>query len=306
MTLDCSYANRHCPRCQGHKTIEWASKQEDKRLPVEYHLVTFTIPEPLRSLFLLLREKAYALMFECSKEVIRDILKWKYGIVTSGFTSALHTWGSQLQYHPHVHVLLPGCGLNESGDAVVLPKGFGLPVKAASKRWRGALLSKLEDLVGRESLPKSIAKEKFVIHSKAVGDGHQAIRYLSRYVFKTAISDSRIKKVAENVVRFSKGKGKGGDITLKPDEFVRRFLQHVLASGFARVRHYGFLNACSKVDLKELKVLIYQFSKQLLEMIPDKKEASPKAKRSPPRCRCCGKAMRLVSVNRNPPFRSSA
>lgn len=296
--MDSSCGNRHCPRCQQQKSLLWCQQQEAKRLPVEYHLVTFTIPESLRKTVLHLRESAYRHMFEASAEVIREVLEAKYGITSPGFTSVLHTWGSELQYHPHIHILLPGGGMDSEKQWVSLPTGFGIPIHAAAKLWMGKLLNRLEKEVGREQLPKQIAAEKFIVHNQVSGDGINAIRYLSRYVFRTAISDSRILNINNDYVTFkAKRKNKSVIMKLHPSEFLKRYLRHILRSGFMRVRHYGFLHQGSRIDLDSLRIKAMQFSEQLLEMLPEKVEleVSPQKR---PTCRSCGEQMVVSQVTR--------
>ncbi len=309
-----SCGNRHCPQCQGQKTLDWIQKQVDRQLPVEYFLLTFTVPEALRPLVYRLQDKAYSAMFEASASVIRTLLgqRKRKPISTLGFTSLLHTWGRQLQYHPHIHILLPGGGLTEDGTWISLSRGFGINVLAASELWMGALLKLLEALVGRSKLPPNICDQDFVVHCKSMGNGHNAVRYLSRYVFKVAIHQSRLIKLEGGKVTFRykdrQDKNRQKIMQLDVQEFTRRFAMHILPRGFVKVRHYGYHHPNSKIDIDELRVKIMKFSEDLLGLIRQKKRAkqvattasSPVPKPTGNLCPCCGAPMRLMSYTRMP------
>jgi hypothetical protein len=306
-----SCGNRHCPQCQGHKIKEWVQRQEAKRLPTEYFFMTFTIPAELRKLFMHLQGDAYRLMLKVSSEVIKEMmsLEKNLGVDLTGFTSILHTWGQQLQYHPHVHVLLAGGGIDKFGNWKAFPKGFGLQVHRASALWRGKLLAGLESLVGRAKLPPKIFGKEFVVHCQSAGSGVNTIKYLSRYVFRVAIDNRRIISIDKGKIQFRyKDREKGGVsrvMTLSAEEFIRRFLQHVLPSGFVKVRHYGFLHPNSNQDLKLLRVKIFKFAEALAELIPDDVDQLLLLPIKPPQCQCCGRDMILVTVRRSSPFKKT-
>jgi hypothetical protein len=307
-----SCGNRHCPQCQGHKMKEWVQRQEAKRLPVEYFLMTFTIPSQLRQLFIRLQGDAYRLMFKVSSEVIKEMMSREknLGVDITGFTSLLHTWGQQLQYHPHVHVLLAGGGIDKFGEWKAFPKDFGLQVHKASALWRGKLLAGLEALVGRAQLPPKIFSKEFVVHCQSAGSGINTIKYLSRYVFRVAIDNRRIISIKDGKIKFwYKDREKGGVsrvLELDADEFIHRFLQHVLPSGFVKVRHYGFLHPNTTQDLNLLKVKILKFAEALADLIPDDvNDHLPPLPMKPPRCQCCGRDMVLVTVRRCAPFKKT-
>jgi len=311
-----SCGNRHCSQCQGHKTLDWIKKQESKRLPIEYFFMGFTIPAELRPLLKHLQAKGYRLMFKASAEVIKDMManSNNLGVNIVGFTSMLHTWGSQLQYHPHIHVLLAGGGIDSNGNWKPFPKGFGLVVRKASKLWRAKLLSMLEKLVGREKIPYRICSKEFVVHSESVGSGSNVVKYLSRYLFKVGIDDRRIISVKDGKVYFKyknwykdkKGKDRYTmeEMFLTADKFIRRFLQHVLPSGFVKVRHYGFLHSNTSVDLKMLRIRILKFSEDFLNFMPNEEKKSA-IKHQNPRCKKCKIEMDLVYTLRESPFLKS-
>lgn len=305
-TCYCSCSNRHCPQCQGHKTKEWVKDQERKKLPVEYFMVTFTIPSELRALVMRLQAKAYQVMFNASSEVIKEMMgnPKHLGVNEVGFTSILHTWGSQNQYHPHIHIILPGGGLTKDGVWKSFKTGFGLPVRAASKLWQGKILKGLELLVGRDQLPSGIASIKPIVHCKSVGNGTHAIKYLARYVYRVAISNERIIshdnfEVTFKYKQFDKKQRRMRKMTLNAHEFIRRFMQHILPRGFVKVRHYGFNHPNSRIDLDELRLKIMDFSEMLLMHIREEREFQEKC--NIPKgviCRHCNIPMKMVHIIR--------
>jgi hypothetical protein len=168
-------------------------------------------------------------MFKVSSEVIKEMRSREkiLGVDITGFTSLLHTWGQQLQYHPHVHVLLAGGGIDKFGEWKAFPKDFGLQVHKASALWRGKLLAGLEALVGRAQLPPKIFSKEFVVHCQSAGSGINTIKNLSRYVFRVAIDNRRIISIKDGQVKFwYKDREKGvvsRVLKLDADEFIRRF-----------------------------------------------------------------------------------
>ena len=305
-TSYCSCSNRHCPQCQGHKTREWVRVQESKKLPVEYFMITFTVPSELRSLIMNLQGKAYQLMFKASAEIIKEMMAnpKHLGASDVGFSSILHTWGSQNQYHPHIHIILPGGGLTQNGEWKNFKSGFGLPVRAASKLWKGKLLRGLERLVGRENLPSNIAQKDPVVHCKSVGNGTHAIKYLANYVYRVAISNDRILSHENSEVTFrykvvDKKQRRMRKMTLHAHEFIRRFMQHILPRGFVKVRHYGFNHPNSNIDLDQLRLKIMNFSEKLLETIREEREYQDQ-RDSPSSFICpqCCIPMKLIHVMR--------
>ena len=307
-TAQTSCGNRHCPQCQGHKTIDWIKKQEDKLLPVEYFLMTFTIPSELRPLFTHLQDKAYRLLFEVSAKVIKEMManEDNLGVDMTGFTSILHTWGAKLQYHPHLHVLLPGGGIDRNGRWKPFRKGFGLVVKKVSKLWRGKLLAALEKLVGRAKLPPMIFSKIFIVHSKSVGSGLNTIKYLSRYVFRVAIDNRRVISVTDKEVIFkykhrygkNNSKIKIKTMALPINKFIHKFLKHILPSGFVKVRHYGFHHSNSSMTLDKVRYLIRESTKIFIEQIREIEMTKPTIKHIKPFCKKCGLEMELIFTSR--------
>ena len=267
-----SCGNRHCPGCQTSKNGDWCVQQTKKLLPCEYAFLTFTVPEQLRDFIRSNQSLCYDAMFRAAAFALRTCMAEPRicGATTTGFTSVLHTFGGDLVYHPHIHVLMPCGGLDNDGHWTSTRPGFVVPVKKLSKEFR----EEFERLVGEEAsacgVTSSDWRREFVSFAKPVGDGVATLKYLSRYMFRTAITNERIVAVDETEVCFTyrkksrktqhepSSKGPVKAMRLPALEFLRRFLQHVLPRGMQRVRHYGFHSRTSKMHLDALRSLILQ------------------------------------------------
>ena len=201
-----SCGNRHCPTCQQHQTKAWLGRQTARLLPCPYFLLTFTLPAELRACARRHQRVVYAALFEASSEALRALAADPkfIGSRRCGFFGVLHTWGRTLDYHPHVHYVIPGGAINTAGDAW-LPSGaaFFLPVRALSILFR----AKFQDLMRQAGLAPHIDpgvwRRDWVVNSQAVGDGRASLRYLAPYVFRVAISDHRIVSCDQGRVTFS-------------------------------------------------------------------------------------------------------
>ena len=294
-----SCGNRHCPTCQQNKTKAWLEKQTARLLPCPYFLLTFTLPAPLRALARSNQRVVYAALFEASSQAIRELAADPkfIGSARCGFFGVLHTWGRALEYHPHVHYVVPGGALNQAGDAW-LPSGaaFFLPVCALSILFR----AKFRDLMDQAGLlgqvDPAVWRCDWVVHSQAVGDGRASLRYLAPYVFRVAISDRRVVACDNGRVTFSyrkSGTSHWRNMTLDAAEFIRRFLEHVLPRGFQKVRHYGFLGSNSSVSVEAVRWLVTLHNQGVFALLA---AAKPQPKAMPwIRCAVCGGAMRIVA-----------
>ena len=287
--VPCCCGNRHCPICQQGKADEWLKRQMEKLLPTHYFLLTITIPEQLRDVVRSNQKEAYASLFSCAHESLKKLAKDKRFIGSSriGYLAVLHTWGGSLQFHPHLHLVIPGGALSEKEeqwlpsrqDLFVHTKPLAVIFKA---KFRDAM--KKARLI--DQIPASVWEQDWVIDSQAVGQGQKSLRYLSRYVFRVAISNNRIKSFDDHKVRFlykDHTKKKWKTMSLDAMEFIRRFLQHVLPTGFMKVRHYGFLNPNSRLSIEkisELICLIHDVIRDLLPNIPSRGKKSLRC----PRC----------------------
>jgi hypothetical protein len=255
-----SCRNRHCPKCQGNKAQQWLEKQEDHLLPVPYFLVTFTLPDELRRLARSNPKIFYNLLFRASAAAMQELAQDERFVGGQlGFVGVLHTWGRNLSYHPHVHYLVPGGGLDANDNWRSSRKNFLLPVKALSVIFRAKFRDGLRKTDLFVDVPSHVWQQDWVVHSKPVGDGSLAVRYLAPYIFRVAISNRRIVRMAQGKVIFQYRSSDTGTLrtcTLRAAEFIRRFLQHVLPKGFVKVRYYGFLSHSSKPRLAALRQLL--------------------------------------------------
>jgi Putative transposase/Transposase zinc-binding domain len=288
-----SCGNRHCPQCQQHKTQQWLQHHLDKQLPGPHFLITFTVPEALRPFIRSHQRCAYHAMFTASAAALKRLAQEQRfsGTPFPGFTGVLHTWGRQLQYHPHIHYIVPGGGL--SADRTTwLPSraNFYVPVKALSPIYRALFKAEMRQAGLLEYIDPQVWTIPWNIHSQANHHGHSAFTYLAPYVFKVAISNSRIVSLKDRTVTFTYRKVDSTRLRtahLDGMEFLRRFLQHVLPEGFMKVRHFGFMHASSAIHTNTIRQMI----------VPAHPSDDPPPPRPPPRvarCPTCGTPMRIV------------
>jgi predicted RNA-binding Zn-ribbon protein involved in translation (DUF1610 family) len=253
-----SCRNRHCPKCQNAKAQQWLEQQQDLLLPVPHFLLTVTLPSELRCVARSHQKLVYDLFFRASAAAMQHLARApRFVGGQMGMVGVLHTWGRNLRYHPHIHFLVPGGGLATDGQTwLPTRKGFLLPVKALSRIVR----AKFRDALRQTSLfalaPASIWRQAWVVHCQPVGNGLTALKYLAPYIFRVAISNNRILKLAEGKVTFryrTTDTGKLKTCSLPAEEFIRRFLQHVLPKGFVKVRYYGFLSSGCRQRLAAIR-----------------------------------------------------
>jgi hypothetical protein len=294
-----SCGNRHCPTCQQDKTRAWLETQIDRLLPCPYFLLTFTVPAALRAWVRSHQRIAYAALFEASSDAIKTLAADpKYvGAARCGFFGVLHTWGRTLDYHPHVHYVVPGGGLSaDDGEWLPSRAHFFVAVRPLSVLFRAKFHAALARAGVLEQIDPTVWHQDWVVHSQAAGDGRASLKYLAPYVFRVAISDRRIDSCDGGRVTFSyrkSGSNRWRKMTVDGPEFVRRFLQHVLPTGFQKVRHYGFLSPNSRGALDLVRWLIALYfgsSHALLGRTPKQATSQPGV-----RCDHCGQPMRVLS-----------
>jgi len=271
-----SCGNRHCPTCQNHKTRQWVEKQLQNQVPGHHFMITFTVPEQIRGFVRSNQSLCYSALFKSSSEAMKKLAAdEKYmGGNLPGFFGVLHTWGRMMQYHPHIHYIAPGGAISKH-DKKWHPSrmDFYLPVKALSKLFKAKFKDEMKKARFFDDIPNKVWQPDWNVNCQAVGNSEHSIKYLSRYVFKVAISNSRIVKVEDRQVFFKYRKPKTRRWrTAKLDvmEFIRRFLQHVLPTGFMKIRHYGFMHPSCSISLDEISArieLAYGFNVKT----PDKK-----------------------------------
>jgi Putative transposase/Transposase zinc-binding domain len=261
-----SCRNRHCPKCQGLARARWLADRQAELLPVPYFHVVFTLPAAVAEIAFQNKAMVYAILFRAAAETLTTIAADpKHLGAQLGVTMVLHTWGQTLQHHPHVHCLVPGGGPSLDGTRwVACRRDFFLPVRVLSRLFRRLFLRELKNAFGAGKLrffsnlanlaePQAFARRigelrrlDWVVYAKPpFGGPEQVLAYLGRYTHRVAIANSRLISLADGEVRFTwkdyRADGKTKAMTLVANEFIRRFLLHVLPDGFHRIRHYGFL-----------------------------------------------------------------
>jgi hypothetical protein len=263
-----SCRNRHCPKCQGAVARRWLEARQADLLPVEYYHLVFTLPAPISAIAYYNKAVIYAILFRTAAETLQTIAADPRHLgARIGVTLVLHTWGSAMTHHPHVHGIVPGGGLSLDGQQwVACRPGFFLPVRVLSRLFRRLFLEalhaahqagqlqffgehhRLEDEKAFIAWLRPLRQCEWVVYAKRPFAGPEAVlAYLSRYTHRVAIANSRLISLDENGVTFrwkdyrAKGRTRYKTMTLTADEFIRRFLLHVLPSGFHRIRHYGLI-----------------------------------------------------------------
>jgi hypothetical protein len=317
-----SCKNRHCPKCQGPAARDWMAARAEDLLPVEYFHLVFTLPAEIARIAYWNKRAVYGLLFRASAQTVSTIAADPKRLgARVGMTSVLHTWGSALTHHPHVHMIVPGGGLSKGGSRWVACKsGFFLHVRVLSRLFRrlfteGLLalhrageLAFFGDLVGLSD-PQAFAaylaplrKKEWVVYAKPpFGGPEQVLAYLSRYTHRVAISNSRLISADSNTVAFKwkNYRAKDGDrqsvMRLATDEFIRRFLIHVLPDRFHRIRHYGLLaSSTRKANIAKVRALIG--AQPLKQEDTPTAEVIPLTLREP--CPNCGGDMRIIETFR--------
>ena len=290
-----SCRDRHCPVCQSSNQAAWAEKQMESSLPVKYFHIVFTLPDSLNSLFLRNQKECYSILFQSASEAILELSASKKFLgFNPGFTAVLHTWGQTLQYHPHLHIMIPAGGLSPDNRRFLCSSGsFFLPVKVLSSVFRGIFVKYLKQQFSlSEDFIRSLYEKPFVINiEKPFDSPSNVIKYLARYTHKVAISDSRIESFEQDtgMVTFyykdNRDGGKQKSMTLHGLEFMRRFFLHVLPARFMKIRHYGFLGNHNKLSRLNL-------CRRFLHA-PQRIPESP-AKSADRRCKVCGSILQSV------------
>lgn len=291
-----SCQNRHCPQCQHQQGQQWLDKQQAALLPVPYFMVTFTIPSALHDVARAHQKTVYNILFRASAAALQQ-LAWdpRYVGGQIGLVGVLHTWGRQLNYHPHVHYLVPAGGLSADGEHWVSAKGnFLIPVKALSILFRAKFRDALKKTELFEVVPAEVWQQDWITHCKPVGKGEGALKYLAPYIFRVAIGNRRILRITEGKVIFRYRESDTGTwrtCTLMAEEFLRRFLQHVLPKGFVKVRYYGLFSPSRRHVLPLLRLWLGAD-----DLHDEVEPTEPTPDNSPVivTCPTCGHAMRWI------------
>ena len=321
-----SCKNRHCPKCQGPAARDWMAARTEDLLPVEYFHLVFTLPSEVARIAYWNKRALYGLLFRASAETVTTIAADPRHLGAKiGMTSVLHTWGSALTHHPHVHMIVPGGGLSPDGSRwVACRPGFFLPVRVLSRLFRRLFLDGLmalqragdlaffgdiAELTDTEAFTAWLApfrKIEWVVYAKPPFGGPEAVlAYLSRYTHRVAISNSRLVSADTQTVTFRwkdyriRNRNRQKVMRLATGEFIRRFLIHVLPDGFHRIRHYGLLaGAERKASIASIRALLNAGApmQNAARVDPDGPGAAPLTLREP--CPDCGAPMRIIEIFR--------
>jgi Putative transposase/Transposase zinc-binding domain len=324
-----SCRNRHCPKCQGAAARQWLAAREAELLPVSYFHVVFSLPAQIADIAYHNKAVIYDILFKASAETLITIAADpKHLGARIGVLSVLHTWGSALTHHPHVHMIVPGGGISLDGERwIACRPGFFLPVRVLSRLFRRLVLEKLDAaycagqlqffgkhaaLTNAQAFAAYLAplrNSEWVVYSKRpFGGPEEVLRYLARYTHRVAISNRRLVSLDDNGVTFRwkdyrlDGPERYGMMTLDTHEFIRRFLMHVLPQGFHRIRYYGLFN--SPIRAKNIARIRALLAVPLIPIDAIKAAAAkaatstqpeqPKAPEHP--CPCCGGRMRIIET----------
>ena len=318
---DCAHAdiaynscrNRHCPKCQSAAAHDWLEARRADLLPVEYFHVVFTLPAPIADIAYANKAVIYEALFKAASDaLLRIAADPKHLGAKIGLTAVLHTWGSALTHHPHVHCIVPGGGLSPDRMRwVACRPGFFLPVRVLSRLFRRLMLQRLAKAHAQGALHffgthvalnridafraflKPLHRAEWVVYAKPPFAGpEQVLSYLARYTHRVAIANSRLVAFDGAHVSFkykdyrANGEARRKLMTLDADEFIRRFLLHVLPDGFHRIRHYGFL-------ANSVRVAAIAKARAALEAVsPEQPAPATDAYAAP--CPCCGGRMIIV------------
>jgi len=255
-----SCKNRHCPKCQNDQANDWLQEQQSLLLPIAHFLVTFTLPAQLRALARSNQKTIYNLLFRASSAALLQLAQDpRFVGARLGMVGVLHTWTRQLLYHPHVHYIVTGGGLTDDGRWRSSRKDFLVPVKALSRMFRAKFRDELKKTQLCAHLEQRVWHKDWVVHSEPVGSGAQAFQYLAPYIFRVAISNNRIRKLENGRITFAYKESATDQLrhcTLDAQEFIRRFLQHVLPPRFIKVRYFGLLGPAQRQLLLKARQLL--------------------------------------------------
>ena len=315
-----SCRNRHCPKCQGAAAQRWLDARQAELLPLAYYHVVFTLPAQIGDIAFQNKAVVYDILFKAASETLLTIAADPRHLgARIGLTAVLHTWGSALTHHPHVHCIVPGGGLSPDGQRwISCRKGFFLPVRVLSRLFRRlfmdrlaaahaehrlAFFGELAGLSDRRAFTARLSplrRAEWVVYAKRPFAGPESVlAYLARYTHRVAISNSRLVSLDDRGVTFrwkdyrAHGQARQKLMTIEPGEFIRRFLIHVLPSGFHRIRHYGlFANTARATNLAKARALL-----QAPPPAAGAAGVKPEAPATiPVVCPCCGGRMILVEI----------
>jgi hypothetical protein len=296
-----SCGNRNCPKCGNDKITKWLAKRQKETLPVDYYMITFTLPAELRWLCKHFPKKVYKAFFAAASSALKQLaLDKRFLGAEIGMIGTLQTWRRDGGFHPHIHFLVPGGGLSQDGSYWVFPKSKKVMLASSplAKLFKGKFKGELEKLNLLKSAPQKAWKKEWVVDCKNVGNGMSSFKYLGTYMQRVFISNDRIEKYDGENVTFRYKNSTSGQLsrrTMPALVFMEMFLQHVLPSGFQKTRYYGLLGSARKKVIREIRIMILTSRGQ---PPTEPEEFSPQLLK----CSKCGAEMALASIGaRGPP-----
>ena len=282
-----SCGHRSCPHCQNHESWQWIENQLKKQLPAQYFLITFTLPQQLRQLVFWNQQLIYSLMFFCVQEVLKTFtLNDKQLQGLAGFTTILHTHSRRLDFHPHIHVVMPAASIDCKNRLWrVKSSKYIFKHENLATVFRAKLLEKIFGL-GLQ-IPHD-CPEEWVVDCKHVGNGNKALIYLGRYLYKGVIQEKDILKCENGMITFRYVDAESKQYltrTVTGEDFLWLLMRHVLPKGFRKARCYGFLHPCSKAVIKLLQLILQFNPARMIKKLKLKAEII---------CRRCGAKMKIV------------
>lgn len=311
-----SCRNRHCPKCHGDQITRWLARQQPRLLPCSYFQVTFTLPAELRPLAFANQKQVYGLLMRSAAAALQKLARDpRYVGGRLGILAVLHTWTRDLRYHPHVHMLVTGGGLSADGKAWLPARhaDYFVPEAALAIIFRAKLCAALKRAGLLAQVPRQVWKKNWVVNCKAAGPGREVLNYLARYIFRVAISNSRLERIENDQVTFRYRDNRTQQlqrVTIPGLEFIRRFLLHVLPRGCAKVRYYGLWSPTCRPLLQQARSLLGQaplnpVPDALADDLPEAAPTAPLTPAAPARCPHChlGQllALKVLPRQREPP-----
>jgi hypothetical protein len=276
-----SCRNRHCPKCQEDRAQHWLERVQARLLPCDHYLLTFTLPHQLHGVARSHQRLVYAALLReaaASVQMLATDRRWVGG--TPGILAVLHTWSRTLEYHPHAHLLVTAGGLSSDGSAWIKPAHprFFVPGYALSEIFRAKMRDALRRAALDRDLDPRVWKRAWTVHVQQIGSGEQATLYLSRYVYRVALTNQRIERFEHGRVTFRYTHARTHEtrrVTLPVDVFIGRFLQHVLPRGFTKIRSYGLLSPSGRADLERARHVLHLHTPEPARHRTDAREAHP-------------------------------
>ena len=256
-----SCKNRSCPKCQGDDAEVWIELRRQELLPVPYFHVVFTLPQELRPIVRRHQKTLYGVLMKAAARALMKLARDpRYVGGQLGILAVLHSWTTTLDYHPHVHCLVPAGGVTQDGRWVAARKSYLVPVDALALVFRGMFLATLRKVLPQQVVPRSVRTKRWAVYCKpAVQGSERVLQYLARYVHRIALANSRLVGIEHGQVTFRyqvRKERQWKTMTLPAAEFIRRFLQHVLPRGTHKVRYYGFWNPSNRALLRRIQLVI--------------------------------------------------